>query len=372
MHQTANLHFDLSHLAPNQPYTLHAGASRYDLSPHTRQTLTQARRGNSALRLMRDDGVTHFAGPVRLPGNAPVLLRVTAPKLRADDPLERLVLVSLYLPRRVRIAGAARRRQLGRPVRLPPKLTGRALGDTAGLPPDDELIGDIGDITTAEDAAASQAADFSSAFVSNCDFAQASLYGVIFTGATLVSGNILEASAPGLQEADFTNAYLPDADFTGASLQGAKFDGAFMVGCVLSDADLSPAEQGAVSASLDGTCLQGAALDGANLAGANLDNAAITDARGMIMQQYYGEDGQLTPPAEMRYQASDFPVAASFSDETVCPNGDTYAVNVDASLTIAQMMVAPHPPTSWAPRDLGRKAEGQRTKQSNRNITDHG
>jgi uncharacterized protein YjbI with pentapeptide repeats len=219
---------------------------------------------------------------------------------------------------------------------------------------------------------ASQAADFSSAFVSNCDFAQASLYGVIFTGATLVSGNILEASAPGLQEANFTNAYLPDADFTGASLQGAKFDGAFMVGCVLSNADLSPAEQGAVSASLDGACLQGAALDGANLAGANLDNAAITDARGMIMQQYYGEDGQLTPSAEMRYQASDFPVAASFSDETVCPNGDTYAVNVDASLTIAQMMVASHPPTSWAPRDLGRKAEGQRTKQSNRNITDHG
>jgi hypothetical protein len=154
MHQTANLHFDLSHLAPNQPYTLHAGASRYDLSPHTRQTLTQARRGNSALRLMRDDGVTHFAGPVRLPGNAPVLLRVTAPRLRADDPLERLILVSLYLPRQVRIAGAARRRQLGRPVRLPPKLTARALGDTAGLPPDNELIGDIGDITTAEDAAA--------------------------------------------------------------------------------------------------------------------------------------------------------------------------------------------------------------------------
>jgi hypothetical protein len=109
-----------------------------------------------------------------------------------------------------------------------------------------------------------------------------------------------------------------------------------------------------------------------NLAGANLSNAAITDARGMIMQNYYGEDGTVTTPAPMHYQASDFPVAASFSDETVCPNGDTYAVNVDASLTIAQMMVAPHPPTSWAPRDLGRKAEGQRTKQSNRNITDHG
>jgi hypothetical protein len=118
MHETATLHFDLSHLAPDQPFTLHVGSSRYDLAPHTRQTLTRARRSNSALRLMRDDRVTHFTGPVRLPGNAPVLLRVTAPKRRADDPLERLVLVSLYLP------------------------------------PDNELIGDIGDIGTAEDAAA--------------------------------------------------------------------------------------------------------------------------------------------------------------------------------------------------------------------------
>jgi uncharacterized protein YjbI with pentapeptide repeats len=198
----------------------------------------------------------------------------------------------------------------------------------------------------------SQAANFSYAYVSNCDFTQASLYGVIFAGATLVSGNVLQATTPGLQEADFSNAYLPDADFTGASLQGAKFDGAFMVACTLSNADLSPAQQGAISASLAGACLQGAALDGTNLAGANLDNAAITDTRGMIMQSYYGEDGTLTTPTEMRYQASDFPVAASFSNATVCPNGDTYAVNVGASLTIAQMMVAPNPPTSWAPRNL--------------------
>ena len=154
MHETATLHFDLSHLAPDQPFTLHVGSSSYDLAPHTRQTLTRARRSNSALRLLRDDRVTHFTGPVRLPANAPVLLRVTGLKRRADEPLDRLVLVSLYLPRRVRLAGAARRRQPGRPVRLPPKFTARAVADTSGLPPDIELIGDIGDINTAEDAAA--------------------------------------------------------------------------------------------------------------------------------------------------------------------------------------------------------------------------
>jgi uncharacterized protein YjbI with pentapeptide repeats len=199
----------------------------------------------------------------------------------------------------------------------------------------------------------SQAATFSYAYLSNCDFTQASLYGVNFAGATLVSANILQAgAAPGLQEADFSNAYLPDADFTGASLQGAKFDGAFMVSCVLNNADLSPAQQGAISASLAGACLQGAAFDGTNLAGANLDNAAITNTRGMITQQYYGEDHQLTTPTEMRYQASDFPAATSFSNETMCPNGSTYADNMNAKLTITQMMAAPNPPTSWAPRNL--------------------
>ena len=73
MHETATLHFDLSHLAPDQLFTLHVGSSRYDLAPHSRQTLARARRSNSALRLMRDDRVTHFTGPVQLPGNAPVL-----------------------------------------------------------------------------------------------------------------------------------------------------------------------------------------------------------------------------------------------------------------------------------------------------------
>src|ERR1700761_9213060 len=151
--EKTTLHFDLSHLARDQPFTLHVGASTYDLAPHTRQTLTRARRTNSALARMADDRITHFAGPVQVPGNAPVLLRVTAPKRRESDPLDRLVLVSLYLPHRVRIAGLARRQQLqpGQPLRLPPKFTSRALADTSGLAPDKQLVSiDIGDINTAE------------------------------------------------------------------------------------------------------------------------------------------------------------------------------------------------------------------------------
>ena len=82
MHETATLHFDLSHLSPDQRFTLHAGSGRYDLARHTRQSLARARRTNAALALVPDDRVTHFCGPVRLPGSSPVLLRVTAPRSR--------------------------------------------------------------------------------------------------------------------------------------------------------------------------------------------------------------------------------------------------------------------------------------------------
>ena len=117
MHETATLHFDFSHLSPDQPFTLHAGSRQYDLTRHTRQSLARARRSNAALALVPDGRVTHFSGPVRLPGTSPLLLRVTAPKRRPDDLLDRLVLTALQLPRRHRIAGLARRkRRRGRPA----------------------------------------------------------------------------------------------------------------------------------------------------------------------------------------------------------------------------------------------------------------
>ena len=158
MHENATLHFDLSHLSPDQPFTLHAGYGRYGLARHTRHTLAQARRFNAALAMIPDHQVTHFAGPVRVPAAAPLLLRVTAPRREPGDLLDRLVLTSVRLPRGHRAAGLARRRRQrgGSPLRVPPKLVKYGLagdGDTAGgLPPDKVLI-DIHDLNTAEDAA---------------------------------------------------------------------------------------------------------------------------------------------------------------------------------------------------------------------------
>ena len=156
MHETAVLHFDLSHLSPGQPFTLHAGSRRYELTPHTRDSLARARRANAALGLVPDHRVTHFSGPVRLPGNCPLLLRVTGPKLRDDELLDRLVLTSVHLPRRHRAAALARRRQRqGGPLPPSPKLAALGVtGDDRPLPPDKELI-DLGGLVTPWDAAKS-------------------------------------------------------------------------------------------------------------------------------------------------------------------------------------------------------------------------
>jgi hypothetical protein len=158
MHETATLHFDFSHLSPDQPFTLHAGSRQYDLTRHTRQSLARARRSNAALALVPDSRVTHFSGPVRLPGTSPLLLRVTAPKRRPDDLLDRLVLTALQLPRRHRIAGLARRkRRRGGRLLAPPKLAALGVTDDLfdDLLPSDEVLIDLGDVNTAYDAAAS-------------------------------------------------------------------------------------------------------------------------------------------------------------------------------------------------------------------------
>ncbi len=193
-----------------------------------------------------------------------------------------------------------------------------------------------------------QAATFSFAFISNCDFTGSNLYGVSFASATLLSGNVL-AGATSLQQASFANAYLPNADFTGANLQGAKFDGAFMVECVLTKADLTPADEGAIAASLTSACLQAAALQGTKLSGADLTDAAITNAKGQINQQYYDENGNLTPMFAMRFPAGVFPAPSSFSDDTTCPDSFTYGADINNGKTMEQMMTAANPPTQWKP-----------------------
>jgi uncharacterized protein YjbI with pentapeptide repeats len=197
--------------------------------------------------------------------------------------------------------------------------------------------------------AQTQATKFSFAFISNCDFTGASLYAVVFAGATLVSGNVLSSTAT-MEEVDFGGAYLADADLSGANLQGATFDDAFMVQVVLNGTDLTPSQKGAKPSSLTSACLQGADFTSVTLGGAELAGAVITNTHGQILVQYYDESGNLTPQTVMRYQNQAFPdVTTAFTDSTTCPNGLTYETNDDLGNTVAQMMVIKNPPTSWSP-----------------------
>jgi uncharacterized protein YjbI with pentapeptide repeats len=195
-----------------------------------------------------------------------------------------------------------------------------------------------------------QGAAFSFAYLANCDFSQANLFGATFAGATLVGSSNLGDSS-NLQETDFANAYLPNVDFTGADLQGAKFDGAFMVECNLTNTNLSPTRDGSVMASLTSACLQAVTFQQTNLVSVDLSNAAITDTAGTITMQYYDENGQLTQPFPLPYPAGSFPDPSSFGAQTICPNGSTYSSNQQDGLSLAQMMEAPNPPTSWSPVD---------------------
>jgi hypothetical protein len=158
MYETANLHFDFSHLSPGQPFTLHAGTSRYQLSPHTPRTLAQARQSNAALAMIPDHRITHFAEPLSLSASSPIMLRVTAPAHDPGDPLGRLVLTSVRLPRAHRAAALAQRRsQPGpSPVRASSKLVRYGLAQAGNLPdgllPDQVLL-DAKDLATADDTA---------------------------------------------------------------------------------------------------------------------------------------------------------------------------------------------------------------------------
>lgn len=129
-----------------------------------------------------------------------------------------------------------------------------------------------------------------------------------------------------------------------------------MVQVTLTGADLSPSQRGAVSASLTAACMQQAAVDGAKLDSANLADAVITSTMGSIVEQHYGEDGTLTPPSTMHYRPGQLPGAASFTDDTICPNRDTYAYNKQQGLGIRQMMLTRNPPpTKWAPKQMTSK-----------------
>lgn len=67
----------------------------------------------------------------------------------------------------------------------------------------------------------------------------------------------------------------------------------------------------------------------------------------------------LTPSFSMPHPAGTLPAPSSFSAETVCPNGAPYSVNQRNGLSMAQMMTATNPPTSWSPANQASAPKGR-------------
>ena len=128
---------------------MRVGSRAYPLVAHTQETLERARQSNAALAVVPDARISHFTEAVQVPGNHPVMLRISAPSLRADDPLDRLLLTAIYIPRPLRAAGIAQRRAAG----IPTSFAKFAAIKGSGVTPADEALIDAGDFATALDAA---------------------------------------------------------------------------------------------------------------------------------------------------------------------------------------------------------------------------
>jgi len=152
MHETAALHFGLGHLKGNQTFTLRVGAGVYTLKPHTVHSLARARRTNAALAALPDGGVSHFAELVRIPSGSPIMLHVTAPKLLSSQTLPRLLLTAIHIPRAHRLAAHRQRRTMGEAT---VSAKWAALSATPVAPADENIIVDLGNVVTIQDAAAS-------------------------------------------------------------------------------------------------------------------------------------------------------------------------------------------------------------------------
>lgn len=106
---TRTLHFELASGSANEKLTLHIGTNKFELQPHTAQTLQEATKTNKALALLSGQHLqrfTHYAvtPEAHFPTDRLVRIRVTSPD---DDPniyLPKLHHMSIHIPRQHREA----------------------------------------------------------------------------------------------------------------------------------------------------------------------------------------------------------------------------------------------------------------------------
>ena len=91
------LHFDLSHTRSGAEHTLHLGARRHLLKPHTDATRQQHRASRRLLAHIPDERLTHYLEDIDFPTNAVQSFYITHPHEKAGG-LPRLSLMAIHLP----------------------------------------------------------------------------------------------------------------------------------------------------------------------------------------------------------------------------------------------------------------------------------
>jgi len=149
------LHFDLGFVSDSAPVKLHVGTNRIPLIRHTPESLAQYRAGNSALRLIPDKSITHYADHVHLPQEYVQLLRVTTPSNIEGAKLDTLLLTMIHVPRTAREKVLRERIANGHQSTTVPHPKLAQYGVPVKLADDVDPIIDVHDFKSALDAAVS-------------------------------------------------------------------------------------------------------------------------------------------------------------------------------------------------------------------------
>ncbi len=150
-----HLHFDLSFLAIDTPTKLHVGRQRIVLKRHTTATLKTHRALNTALHLIPDEKITHYAESVALPTSTAQMLLVTTPAKSGAEKLDTMLLSMIHVPRAAREKALSNRlKDAHKNTKKPhPKLA--SYGVLHSAEDDPSPIIDVHDFKTAMDAAIS-------------------------------------------------------------------------------------------------------------------------------------------------------------------------------------------------------------------------
>lgn len=180
----------------------------------------------------------------------------------------------------------------------------------------------------------------SKAFMKNAVFDDANLTGV---NATYVYFYDLKASVARavLAGCDFSNAYLSGVNFSGVrdgAMQGVKFNGACLINANFNGVKFS--NYGQNSCSLSHACLQGVNFTNATLSGTFMRDAAVSVATGKLdvtrRMKYRGK----LEPTKLAYKVTEIDPASATSSSTECPTAG------NGPCTEGKL-ISPNAPKSW-------------------------